>query len=410
MNLENGMNFEQIAKNKQEKEKSNSMETKNEKLMSNPEIVIEPEKGIHLMSLMLKGYDPEWGNKDHELAKLTNEYFKKNPLSKEIKKSLDELKALAGIDEEGIDQETLFNISLSYDYPERTKEISSGFLKSSGIENADELQQKVLKLMEDFEKELKSNPEFSELENKFNHETQKDIGIREKRLEASKEEINKLIGFFRPKTETTRAKKINIIPTDVLYPKESGMGFDVGEEIIVRVPLKDFTESNQWTHEFLHSVINPIDDKLYQKLTDEQKEKLIKMSPQKLKQHYGKNANTLLNESFIRTYVNLFGKSSGPYSYEYFKKLIPQIKDEEQFQDILSGDKELIQRLNELKIHNLKEFTEKSEEYFENWEKDELGNVIYDLYEDYSKEIQKNENLTFEDFVLEKFSDYIDKK
>ncbi|MFH1048840.1 MAG: hypothetical protein V1732_04210 [Patescibacteria group bacterium] len=92
--------------------------------------------------------------------------------------------------------------------------------------------------------------------------------------------------------ETTKAKKVIVIPTDHLYEKESGMGFGIGEEIIIRAPLKDFTESNQWTHEFLHSVINPINDKL--SLTDEQKTKIIKMSPGDQAEHYRGNATTLL--------------------------------------------------------------------------------------------------------------------
>jgi len=398
---ENANNFEKISMNQQE---APEIEIK-DKLMAAPEIVIESEKGINLMSFMLKGYDPEWGDNDHELSKATNEFFKKNPLSGRIRKSLDDLKVLK---KDGLNQEILFNISLTYEHLERLKETSINLWRDEEIDNPDELQENLMKLMEDLSEELNLNTNFIELKNKFEAETQKDIEIRKERLESSKEEITKLLGFFRPKAETTRAKKINIIPTDQLYNKESGMGFSIGEEIIIRVPLKDFTENNQWTHEFLHSVINPINDKLYKNLTDEQKEKIIKMSPEKLKQHYGENSNTLLNESFIRTYVNLFEKGSGPYNYEYFKKLIPTVS-EEKFQDSLRYDKEFKQRMDAMGISNLKEFSGKSEEYFEKYEKDLLGNIIYGFYDDYQKEFKNSEKLTFENFVLEKFSDYIDK-
>ena len=380
-------------------------EVKKDKLMSTPEIVIELEKGINLMSFMLKGYNPEWGDNDHKLSKATNEYFENNPLSEEIRKSLDDLKALK---KDGVDQEILFNIALSYGHPERAEETSANLMRDKELDNPDEVQENLLKLMEDLDKELNSNPEFSELKNKFDIETKKDIETREEGLESRKKEIDKLLGFFRPKAETTRAKKINIIPTDYLYNKESGMSFSIGEEIIIRAPLKD-SENGQWTHEFLHGVINPINDKLYEKLTDEQKEQIIRMSPGKLKQHYGENPGTLLNESFIRTYVNLFDKGSGPYDYEDFRKLIPGVS-EEQFQDLVKYDKELKQRMDALGVSNLKEFPKKSKEYFEKYEKDLLGNIIYGFYEDYKKELRNDEKLTFEDFVLQNFIKHFEKR
>jgi len=377
-------------------------ETKENKLMSTPKIVIEPEKGINLMSFMLKGYNPEWGDNDHELSKVTNKYFENNPLSDEIRKSLDDLKALQ---KNGLDQEVLFNMALTYEHPERFKGTSANLMRDKELENPDEVQEKVLKLMEDLNKELSSNPEFLKLKDKFDVEAKEDIEKRQEGLEKRKEEINKLLKFFKPKEETTKAKRINIIPTDYLYNKESGMSFSIGDEIIIRAPLKD-TENGQWTHEFLHGVINPINDKLFGKLTDEQKERIIKMSPGKLKQHYGENAS-LLNESFIRTYVNLFDKGSGPYNYEYFKKLLSGIS-EKQFQDLVRYDKELKQRMEAISVSNFEEFSKKSEEYFEKYEKDPLGNIIYGLYEDYQKELRNNEKLTFEDFVLQNFIKHLE--
>ncbi|MBU4141592.1 hypothetical protein KKE99_01820, partial [Patescibacteria group bacterium] len=131
---------------------------------------------------------------------------------------------------------------------------------------------------------------------------------------------------------------------------------------------------------------------------------------EKLKQHYGENSNTLLNESFIRTYVNFFEKGSGPYNYEYLKEYLKKRTPEankKEFQDSLRYDKEFKQRMDVMGISNFKEFSEISKEYFEKYEKDILGNIIYGFYEDYRKELQNNEKLIFEDFVLEKFAGYI---
>src|SRR3989344_7620335 len=145
-------------------------EAKKDKLMSTPEIVIEPEKGINLMSFMLKGYNPEWGDNDHELSKATNEYFENNPLSDEIRKSLDDLRALK---KDGVDQEILFNIALSYGHPERAEETLANLIRDKELDNPDEVQAKLLKLMEDLDKELNSDPDFLELKNKFDTETKK---------------------------------------------------------------------------------------------------------------------------------------------------------------------------------------------------------------------------------------------
>jgi len=60
-------------------------------------------------------------------------------------------------------------------------------------------------------------------------------------------------------------------------------------------------------------------------------------------------------------------------------------------------------------ISDLMGFSEKLEEYFEKYKKDSLGNIVYGFYGDYQKELEHNDEITFEDFVLEKFLDYLDK-
>lgn len=379
-----------------------------EKIMPFPEISVKEEKGVHLMSLMLKAYDPKWGNRTHDLAKAAEEYFKKNPLEERIRKSLDNLKILAGVDEEGIDEETLFNISLSYCHPERIGEISEKFLKKDqGIEDAHKLQGKVLDLMKDFEAKLNHESGFKELEGKFKAETAIDADARKKAIESKKTELEKALAFFKPKEKTTRAKKVNILPTDFLCEERSGMGFDIAGDIIVRVPLKDFTDSNQWTHEVLHSVINPITDKLFEGLTDDQKKKIIALSSYKLKQRYGRNVATILNECFIRTYVNYFEKGEGPYSYDYLKKYIGTIGDKE-FQEALKY-KEFKQSADEMGIKSLNDLSGKLKEYFERYEKDILGDLVYGFYEDYKRQSENDECIAFEDFVMANFPGYLDK-
>ncbi len=378
-------------------------ENKEERLMNVSDIIIEPERGITLMSFMLKGYDPEWGDNDHELSKATQKYFEENPLSNEIKKILDDLGALK---KDGIDQETLFNIALSYGRPERLRATSENLTRDKELDSPDQIQERLLKLMEGFEQGLGSSAAFLELKSRFDIETQADIERRQDGIERRKEEINKLLEFFRPKVDTTKAKKIKMIPTDYLYHKESGMSFSIGSEIIIRAPLKD-TENGSWIHEFLHGVINPINDKLFGKLTEEQKKRMIEISSGKLRQHYGENAITLLNESFIRTYVNFFNRGLRPYNHADFQGLISKV-NEAQFQDVVRYDEELKQRMEAIGISTLEDLLEKSKEYFEKYEKDLLSDIVYSFYEYYEIELQKDTKLTFEDFVLQNFIKYFE--
>jgi hypothetical protein len=167
-------------------------------------------------------------------------------------------------------------------------------------------------------------------------------------------------------------------------------------------------------HEFLHSVINPIIDKLNKKLTNRQKEQIVQMASGKLKQHYGQdtgNYYSLLNESFIRTYLNIFEKGKKPITFKDFKeKIFKNVPNEERFQEILIREQELKQRFDALEISSLKELSRKSKSYFNTYEKDELGRAVFKIYGDYSKERLKNHNLVFENFIIDNFFKYIPNK
>lgn len=319
-----------------------------EKLLPLPEIIIGQEKGIHIMSLMLKAYDSLWGNNDHKLAEATKEYFDNNALDEEIRRSLDGLRILK---EGGVDEETLLNLALSYSHPERSEDILAYLEDAKDIDNLLEVQKNVLYLMEKFQEKTVANPGFLALENKFDDETQKDMRERVEKLGDCKEELVSVMDFFRPKGSTTEINKIKILPTNFLYREDSGKAFVADNQIEIMVSLKGFEKGGQWTHEFLHSVINPITDKLSEKLTDDEVAKIIELSAIKLKKRYGENMS-LLNESFIRTYVNFFQKKSGSYGYEYFKNVVAQIS-EESFDKEFNVNREFRENCIALGISNL---------------------------------------------------------
>lgn len=382
-----------------EKEKiEEPLETEREKIMEVPKIVVQPEKGAYLLSATLKGCNPEWGNRNHELAKLTERHFEEHPLNPEIKNTIDTLK------KEGVDEETLYNLSLTYQHPERTEYVFDMLEKHKDIERgkAEELQQKLTEVLGI----LDNDPLLDSLEKNFVEETQKDIKIRQEQLEGSRQRIEKLIDFFRPKSKTTPVKRINLMPTDFLYHERSGKSFTLGEELILMSPLEDSTDGQ--AHEFLHSVINPIVDKLDQALSEDQKKEIVQLSSGKLRQHYGEKYCSLLCEGFIRTYINIFEKGKKPPTYKHFKENLSRVATEEQFQGILATDRELEQRCQNLGISDLKGLIEKSKSYFEMYEKNQLGEIVYSFYQNYQRERSKKPEATFEDFVLEKFNKYLE--
>ena len=363
--------------------------------MNVPEIVVQPEKGTHLLSIILKGHNPEWGNCDSELAKLTEQHFSEHPLNTDIKNTIEKLT------KEGVDEESLYNLSLTYQNPERAGHVFDMLEKHKGVKRieAEESQRKLIEALGILDKD----PSLDGLKKKFTEETQKDIAIRQEQLEASQQRIGKLIDFFRPKSETTEIERVNLLPTDFLYHKRSGKSFSFGKELILMSSPEDSTEGQ--AHEFLHGIINPIIDKLDKSLTEGHKRKIVELASGKIKQHYGEeNYYSHLCEGFIRTYLNVFEKGEKPQTYKNFRELISQkIPNDDQFQEILTSDRELRQRCSALGISNLKELTKKSKDYFETYEEDKLGDIIYDFLGDYKKESLNKPELTFEDFISRKF-------
>jgi hypothetical protein len=376
--------------------KSEKGKDEKREVMGIPEMVVHPEKGIWLMSIALKMCNPEWGNRNHELARLTEQYFREHPLNPAVKNTI------AVLEDEGVDEETLYYLSLTYQHSERDENVFTMLKRHKNIEKPEKLQQKLLEALGTLDSDLDSEPSFADLRNKFREETKRNIEVRQEQLGESRQRIGELITYFRPKSETTPLKRINLMPTNFLYPEKSGKSFMLGEELVLMSPVEDSTDGQ--AHEFLHSVINPIVDKLDDTLTKDQKRKITRLTSGKLRQHYGEEYYSLLSEDFIRTYINIFEKGKRPQTYQDLETELSRITTEKQFQNILAEDSELEQRINALGASDLKGLNEKTKEYFELYEKDQLQDIIYGLYQDYARKHSNNPTLTFEDFVLQNFS------
>jgi len=361
-------------------------------IMKTPEIVTQIERGAQLFSVLLKAENPKWGETETPIAKEATEYFKENPLASVVHKGIHELHG------EGVDEESLYNLALAYDHPERLEAVFKMAAKHKPhIKNPQEVQRKFFDILKTFDESFSS----SALAEKIHTEVEQDKKKRLENLEETEIMVKELIDFFKPDSATTHTKKVNFVPTDPLYRKNSGRNFRFGNEQVI-ISYIENTENQE--HEFLHGVINPIVDKLSEKLTEEEKEKISKLTSEKLRRDYGKEHYSLLCEELIRTY-NIFKKGEEPATYEKFVEKISQITDSE-FQKEIGSRKELKQKLSEMNIQNFEDLKNKSREYYDKYEKSELTDIIYRLYQEYSDRPDK-ETENFEQFILEKFPDKI---
>lgn len=360
-----------------------------------PEIRVQEEKGLTLLVILLRGYNNDFGSHDHDLSRQVDEYFEQNPLNE---KSIQFLKEIKALESDGIDGETLFNISLTYENESRVEVLFEFIAKHKKyIKNSEELRNNLLIVIDNLKNNLPKS-----LAQDFDKAITEDVKMREQNIEDSKQIIKKLINFFRPQKNTTKIKRLLLLPTNFLMSEKSGVSFNFGEDLYIS---SNINNPNNLEHEFLHCVVNPIVDKLDQQLSDEQKQKISNFANNRLKfeQGYGQGYYSLLCEEFIRTYNDVFQYGAEPATYKDLVSKIENI-DEAQFNFLLSKKEDLKKHCDQLQINTLDDFQNKSQEYFDAFEKNKLRDIIFELYQDFVKEKEKNNNVTFEKFVLEEFS------
>ena len=362
----------------------------NFEVMKTPEIVIKEEKGIQLFSLLLKAENLEWGETETPLAKETVDYFRDNPLNPEIIKTIKDFHA------QGVDEETFYNLALTYRHPERAEKVLETVAKyKPHVKNPEEVHQKLLALLESFDQTFST----SLLAKKFATEIEQDRSERLTRLAETRKRIENLIDFFKPDSKTTNVRKLSFVPTNPLYKKNYGISFSTfpNEQIII----SHIDNIDNQDHEFLHGIVNPIVEKLSQQLTDEQKKKISQLTSGKLKQDYGEDYFSLLCEEFIRTYNDVLKRGEKPQTYEDFMQKISGIT-ENQFQKFLTESENLKARCEQLGITSIEDFKNKSQEYFEKFERNQLRDLVFEIYQEYINRPDK-EAKNFEQFVLAKF-------
>ncbi len=383
-------------------EKIKNLDTHNEVIKA-PEIIIREEKGVTLMTLLLKAYTKNFSSDDNELIFKIKNYFTDNPLEQKFVDYLNEIKAF---DFPGTDGEALFNIALAYGNENRLDALFDFIAKNKkSIENAKSLQKEIFLIFNSLDKSLPSS-----LKKDINDYIFQDIKLRKEKINDYKKIIEDTIDFYKPKKETTKINQIVMLPTNILNDKKSGAAFIFNNELFISSHIENFHNVN---HEFLHSIVNPIVDKLDKHLTNEEKERISCLASFNLKaniseggQGYGSNYYSLLCEELIRTYNDIFQYNEKPIRYEDFFDKIEKM-NQNQFNELLKNNKSFVKQCSQLDILTLTDFKIKEKEFFDTYIKNELREIIYEIYQDFEVEKNKDKNIAFEDFILQKFKNYL---
>ncbi|MEI7451723.1 MAG: hypothetical protein WCK37_00805 [Candidatus Falkowbacteria bacterium] len=269
------------------------------------------------------------------------------------------------------------------------------------VEKDDEMQSFIIDQMikyKGFDKE-----DVKELFSKFNNfyrkakqsfdlaETRKfvatNIDQRSERFSELKKKINEAINFFNP--QSSEIKKVVYLPTNPLEKKQSGSGIEVGKTFYINA--ENGNEVNE-IHEFLHSIINPIIEKI--ELSEDEGKVILDLCPDKLKSY--QYPLSILTEEIIRTYHTGFQPDNKP-SLENFKKRLLSLSkidlqkmlDQEQKQGVaMAGN-----------VEELLSSEEVVDKYYNKYSRDILAEKIWNLFEDYQSSSAGN----FERFFIDNY-------
>lgn len=358
-------------------------------IMKVPEICVAKEDGAQLLSVILKIKNKDWGASNSEITDEIEKYFQENPLNLSISNFFDEIKASQ---DNGIDEETLYILALTKEHEERDSGAFSVIEKyKPNIKEPYQLQQKLFASLELFKKQFSDSSIFKKIDDFI----VEDIIKRENNIESTKKQIKELIDFFKPSSHTTKIDKVSVIPTDPLYKQDSGYAFVFDNELVLKNHIDN---PDNLDHEFSHSIINPIVEKISKNLSNNQKNRISELANDKLKQDYGLKYFSLLCEELIRTYNDIFKKGERPQTLEDFKQKIANI-DNNALQKVLIENTNLADRFKQLNISNIGDLIEKAELYFDKFERNELREIIFNLYQEYSN-INDKDGTNFENFIL----------
>lgn len=214
---------------------------------------------------------------------------------------------------------------------------------------------------------------------------EQDIGLRQESLPELKNKINEAIDFFKVKDSVY--KNIVYLPTNPLERKQSGYGINIADTYYISSERGN--EINE-VHEFLHSLINPMTEKI--NFSEEDERAILALCRNSQKEHYV-YPKSIFTEEIIRTYRAGFSLEDKP-GFQAFRR------------KILGVDKEILKEELDNKNINLnmdiEEFLNNDSimrEFYEKYNQNKLSERIWNFFADY----QAHNPQSFEEYLLNNY-------
>ncbi len=322
------------------------------------EIKICQSEGIFLTSLLLAKY------RNQGDLKLLDDYqfsiASKNEKIKQI---------LLALESDRVDEEMLYNLATTYKTEFKEADFQE-LLKNKEINNLTEVRDLFLEALELFEAEVTAaEKDF------FAQQTLDKVDQWVEKVPEIENKLWEINDFFKVEEVTP---EVLIQAYSPFLKKESGMAIIKENEIIIKTSIEN--EKNIY-HEYLHSIINPIVQKVSEDLSEKEKEEMLMSANYKLQQDY-EDFNSVLAETLIRTYNDYYTlKQTYPDFYTFWEKV--NELSEKEFQGKIVEGESLYQFCLEKNIKNKQDFSNYQEEYYEKYVYDGLGEKCFQIYQDY---------------------------
>jgi hypothetical protein len=254
------------------------------------------------------------------------------------------------------DEEAAFWAGLAFGYPEREQEIIEQFKKYKPH-------------ITDSENLLHVTNQF--LEESFVYGVEEIGGT----VADPESRVQKLFSYFKPREIPAR---IVVVPSDNLTAPTSGRSWQLGGDGYV---VSHSTNPDNFDHETLHLIINPMVEKFETILSEGQKKSILKMGAEKLQEKYGDDWMPMLCEELINTHKECVERNEPPETFESFFAKIQTLTDEDIRAVLLAegrGD-----QLRELGIGTRQELFDKAREFYERYIQNRLRDSLYRIYQDY---------------------------
>ena len=303
-----------------------------------------------------------------------------------------------------VQEEPYLKKAIEYVEKNNNSEIIDGeaFEMGSLVYNHPEAREDILKQLEEYKPHVGNAGEYLDtVLDKIGklpiREDGKKIDFEIRKNEA-KERIEEMIKYFNPREDLYKVSKVIVVPSDDIV-KKGGGSFKRGDEWII---VSHSQNKDNFDHEFLHGVINPAVKNAIEGIDEKTLKKITERAGGKIVADYGGYPFSILCEEFIRVYNEYIKYEKNPETNK--KEFISKLENipEEKFQEEIRRNKNLKRRMESLDIHTIEELKAKSNEYYELYERDGLGESIYKLYKDYETEKMSNLDASFGSFIKNK--------